>query len=232
MKALFLPIFLSFLSGYAVAGSTRFDFRDAIQRNSLEITLQGPLERTTALSHFVSGWAELDLENVSAGIRGEIDFDTRTLETGIEGKNVYLKERLLDSTQFPLFQAAFMKVIPPVKGKPSDAEGAKFKTEIGFKFKGQAKTLQLPVHVQYFKESELTRQRLPGNLLSITSDSEIGLDKLGITIPEGFKSAAASNVRVVLHMVGSDRLPVGAASLPDGFKPKEPTPGAPAKKTE
>lgn len=225
-------LLLLLLSNFSFAAPQRFDFRDAIQRNSLEVSLQSTLERTTAISHFVSGWAEVDPENLGAGIRGELEFDTRTFETGLESKNLFLKERILESSRFPLVQAAFIKVLGAVTGKASNSEGAKFKTELGIKIKGQAKTLELPLRVNYLRESDVTRQRLPGNLLTIYSDSDIPLEKLGIQVPDGFRLLNTNHVRVLLHMVGSDKLPVGTSSLPDGFKPKEPPPQAPSKKVE
>ncbi len=228
----YLATLLIFSSVFSFAAPQRFDFRDAIQRNSLEVSLQSPLERTTAISHFVSGWVELDPENVGAGIRGELEFDTRTFETGLESKNLFLKERVLDAGRFPLVQAAFIKVEGPVTGKATTSEGAKLRTEIGIKIKGQAKSFSLPLKITYLKESEVTRQRLPGNLLTIFSDSDVTLDRLGIQVPEGFRLMNTNSVRVILHMVGSDKLPIGTSALPDGFKPKEPPSSAPSKKVE
>ena len=98
------------------------------------------------------------------------------------------------------------------------------KVEAQFRLKNQAKNIILPLHMTYYKESHLTRLRLPGNLLLVTSNFEIDLNAFGISLPDALRPAMHKSIVITANFVGSDRLPTGADGIPDGIKPKDPVP--------
>lgn len=204
-----------------LAGTVRFDFRDALRRNSMDIVMEGPLERTVGISHFVSGWMEVNPEALTQGLRGELEVDMRTFETGVELKNLFLRDKIFDASQFPTSLATFVKTASVSTGRLVDGQTVQMKVESQFRFKNLTKNVVVPLRVVYHKESELTKSRLPGNLLLVTSAFELDLATFGINLPEAVRAASHKMVQVNVNLVGSDRLPTGVEILPDGPKPKE-----------
>lgn len=220
MGKLFL-LFFFFAVSFSPAYAVRFDFRDALRRNSVDIVMEGPLERTVAISHFVSGWVELNPEAVSQGIRGELEVDMRTFETGMELKNIFLRDKIFDTAQFSTAQATFVKTVSFSSGRLVDGQAVSAKVEAQFRLKNITKNVILPLKLTYYKESDFSQLRLPGNLLLVTAAFELDLSTFGITLPEAIKTATHKTVQINGNFVGSDRLPTGIETLPDGPKPKK-----------
>lgn len=218
-KIYFLILFISFTSLQATP--TRFDFRDALRRNSVDIVMDGPLERTVGVSHFVTGWMEVNLEAISQGFKGELEVDMRTFETGVELKNIFLREKIFEASQYPTAMASIVKAVSVSSGRLIDGQSLQVKAEAQLRFKNSVKSVIIPLRMTYYKENDFTRTRLPGNLLLVTSGFELDLATFGIVLPEAVRAASQKTVQVNTHFVGSNRLPTGAEGLPEGPKPKE-----------
>lgn len=199
--------------------AARFDMRDAIHRNSILVVSEAPLERVIALTHFVSGAVELEPNNLSAGVKGQIEFDVRTFETGLELHNVQLRDQFLLASEFPTATATFQ--VTGLKGKMIDGEPLKLKPEFDVNLRGIARKVLIPIELTYFKESETTKARLAGNLLRARSLFTIDTSVFGISIPESLKSVFNKSVQVSVELIGSDRLPTGFSPLPEAPKAKK-----------
>lgn len=217
--SLFLLIFSSIL----LAVPLRFDFRDALRRNTIDITMDGALERTVGVSHFVTGWIEIDPDAVSKNLKGELEVDMRTFETGTELKNIFLREKVFETALYPTAHATFLKVVSTSTGRFADGGGPiHMKVESQLQFKNTSRNVILPLKISYYKENEFTRLRLSGNLLAVTSGFEMDLTTFGITLPEAIRASVAKSVQVNAAFVGSNHPPTGVdVVLPDGPKPKE-----------
>lgn len=212
-------IYLGFLIlTHALLGA-RFEMKDLAQRNLILINSDAQLERTVAISHFVSGWVEVDPDKVES-LTGEFELDVRTLDTGLELKNIQITEQLLASHEFPIATGTLNVSLGALKAKLIDGKPLTVKVNCVFKIKNRTQTLPVNVKLTYFKEGELSRQRLTGNLLKLSATWDVDLMAFGITIPEKSSALIAKNLSVSLDMVGSDRLPNNALSLPEGIKKK------------
>lgn len=199
--------------------ATKFEMKDLGQRNLVLINSEAMMERTVVLSHFVSGWVELNPEDPDS-ISGEFEMDVRTLDTGMELKNTQLRDQLLSAQEFPIAKATFNTSLGNGKIKFVDGKPILVKADCVFKIKNTTKTLPVSLKLTFFKESEDSRQRLTGNLLKLSASWDLDLAGFGIAIPAKYSALFSKSVQVSADLVGTDRLPNNALSLPEGIKKK------------
>jgi len=192
----------------AASNPVRFDIKDLTQRNLLAVVSDAPLEKMIAQCHLFHGWVEVDPQDLKAGIRGELELDTRSCETGSGIRDLVLQEKVLDVKQYPLAKVQIKKWV-------------KEAIEVSVDYRGKTTSLEIPLKVVFFPEGEKTKGRLPGNLLRISSQSELGLPAIGISVPEEMKQTLSSKVELIFDAVGTSKLPNDKILLPEGPKPKE-----------
>lgn len=199
--------------------AVKFEMKDLGQRNLVLINSEALVERTVAVSHFVTGWIDLVPDNVE-NLSGEFELDVRTLETGLELKNIQIRDQLLSSSEFPIAKISFKASLAGQKVKLTDGKPFSTKVDAVVQLRSVIKTLPLQIKLVYFKENEESRQRLTGNLLKFSAQGEIELSAFGISIPNKYSAVVAKTVQVSGDLVGTDRLPNNALSLPEGIKKK------------
>jgi polyisoprenoid-binding protein YceI len=199
--------------------AAKFEMKDLGQRNLVLVNSEALVERTVAVSHFVTGWIELSPENVET-LAGEFELDVRTLETGLELKNMQIRDQLLSSSEFPVAKISFSTPVSGQKPKLTDGKPWNSKIDANLQIKNVTKTIPIQIKLVYFKENEESRQRLTGNLLKFSAQVEIELSSFGIVIPSKYSAVIAKTVQVSADLVGTDRLPNNALSLPEGIKKK------------
>jgi polyisoprenoid-binding protein YceI len=209
---------LFILGGFPLL-AVKFEMKDLAYRNLVLVNSEALLERTVAVSHFASGWLELTPDNLES-LSAEFELDVRTLETGLELKNIQLREQLLSTQEFPIAKATCSTPTGFQKTKLVDRKPLTIPVECSIKIKNTQKTIPLTLKLIYFKENEESRQRLTGNLLKISTTWDLDLASFGISIPAKYSSLIAKTVQVNVDMVGSDRLPDNSLSLPEGIKKK------------
>lgn len=208
LVALVLPL-------VALAKPTRFDMRDGGLRNLVEFVSDALLEKTVGISNAVTGWIELDPDKVGDGIKGEFEVDVRTFETGIEPRNEAVRDKMLLAPEFPIATFTLSKVMSVSKPKLAEGQPVIARVDGTLKAKGIQKPVPVNLKLVYLKESDVTRQRLPGNLLKVSATFDVDTALFGITVPDAFKSRFARFIQVSADVVGSDRPPA-----PPGEKPK------------
>ena len=199
--------------------ATKYDVKDLAQRNLVMVNSDALLERTVAVSHFVSGWIDLNPENLTA-LNSEFELDMRTLDTGLELKNMQIKDQLLSTKEFPIAKASCTAAMEGQKLKLVDRKPLNVNAECRIKIKNVEKTIPINFKLTYFKENDESRQRLTGNLLKLSANWEFDLTNFGISIPNKYAGIIAKTVQISTDMVGTDRLPNNALSLPEGLKSK------------
>ncbi len=199
--------------------AARFEMKDLAQRNLVMVISDATMERTVAVSHFVSGWIEVSPDNVE-NISGEFELDVRTLETGLELKNLQIRDQLLSSSEFPIAKASFNVALANQKIKLLNGKPHTLKAEVTVKIQQVTKTVPVQLKLTHFKESEESRQRLTGNLLKVSANWDLDLAAFGISIPSKYSALIAKSVQISADLVGTDRLPNNALSLPEGVKKK------------
>ncbi len=220
--------FFLLLSSLAFGKAVRFDMRDGLQRNVVHFVSDGTLEKIVGLSNALWGWVELDPENLGKGIKGELEIDMRTFETGIPARNQQLREKIFLVSENPTAKFTIKRLLQTPKKGLLSLQPILLETEGELLLRGVTMPERLSLKVTYMIESEKTRQRLSGNLLRIQTTVTLELARYQIEIPDLWHLRFAPRVEIHLDAIGSDQSPAGAVAVPppEGPKPKERLPVA------
>ncbi|GAB4324111.1 MAG: hypothetical protein Kow0074_16820 [Candidatus Zixiibacteriota bacterium] len=185
-----------------------FVVQDPMNRNSVTFKSTAPLEDIVGTSNQIKGRLVFDPANPSAGGHGELMVPVKSLNTGIPLRNEHLAgSDWLNADKYPDIQFSIVEIrnIKEVK-KTKDAKTFDVTAVGDFSLHGTTKRISVPARITYMKESEITNQRLPGDLLAARATFEVPLADYGITGPAGMNligSKVGERVEVNLSLVAS-----------------------------
>lgn len=183
---------------------TRYDMRDVGGRNVIEFICDAPLEKTIGLSTFLSGWLELDPDHLAAGVKGAFTTDLRTFQTGIELRNELFREKWIGAAEFPEASFQVNRMLMTSASKLTEGEPVELRVDGLFKLRGISHPQAILIKLVSYRDSVLTRTRLPGNLLKVSASFDVDSAQYGVTIPDNLKARFTRFVQVSLDLVGSD----------------------------
>ncbi len=226
----FVILFASAFCQLTLAKATRFEVRDAAQRDSIQVVSEAQLEKIVAVNSSVLGWLEVDPEQPRQGVKGEYEVDLRGFVTGNPSRDTFLRDKLLNSGEFPTAKFVISKPLSFAATRLLDQQPTVVRMEGTFSIKGQNRVQPILVKLTYFKQSDKTGSRLSGNLIRISSSFDLDLANFGIIIPDGMKFRVAKVVQVNIDLIGNDGLvpfitpvtagPASAGAAADGPKTK------------
>ncbi len=203
-------LFLLLFCFSAQTKSTRFEVKDAAFRNSIQWTSDAALEKILGTSHFISGWMEVDPQNLKGQVKGEFEVDMRSFEMGTESRQVKLRETLLNVQEFPTATFKAEK-LENVSGNELTSGKAVSGSLVGMlSFRGVSRKEALNIRATYFPQTEWTKRRLGGNLLKLVAKFEVTLSSYKYVLPELFSGLLAPTLKVEADVLGTDQLPVMA----------------------
>jgi len=203
-----LLVWILLVTTPARAALTRFDLRDAGQRNIVQFVSDAWIEKTIGITSAVSGWIEVDPEALASGLKGEVEVDVRTFRTANEAKNDGLREKLLRSGESPYARFVLAKLASASGDRLTETQPVVVRVEGTMNLHGVSQPIVVLLKVQYFTESPQTLLRLPGNLLRLSADFDVDLAKFEITFPEALRPRVARFIQISADCVGTDRPPV------------------------
>lgn len=213
-------VLILFFSLSSHSKNTRFEVKDAVGRNLVLFISEAPLEKTFGFTSFITGWLEFDLENICPTLQGEFKVDMRTFDTGIELRNAHLRDKFLTTGEFPFAIFTFKKCLNLSSGKILKGDKIDIEMEGNFQIRGISQMKSLHLFLNYFKETTLTKKRLYGNLLKLSTEFVIPFTPFGIPVLEPMKSVLSSEARVSVDLVATDASPPELIPIPDDIKPK------------
>ena len=194
--------------------------KDAGGRNNIHFISSGRLESTVGIAKTVGGWIDVDRDKVIDGLKGMFEVDVRGFTTGIEGRNEFFKDKIVNASEFPLSSFTIAKV----RGASSSAlrEGGcvTLQVEGTLRMRGMELPQVVLMKLSYFKTNEATKLRLPGNLLRLETNFDVDLKAFGIQIPSLYTLSYSPFVQVFVDLLGTDQ-PPGALPLPPQEAPQK-----------
>ena len=183
IKALFISLLITVLSysqGFSINkfGIETFHFNDDQGRNQATFFSNAPFEDITGLSNDVEGWVSLDIQDVKNTLTGEISIETASIKTGVEARDEHLSSSgWLSAESYPNITFV-IKEIEMI----SNETGNKLRLSVlgDFTVRGVTKQIYSNVTIEYLEESELTKTRMPGDLLSVKAKFNINLSDYGV----------------------------------------------------
>ena len=210
-------------------GTVHFHVDDPMNRNSVTFRSEAPLEDIVGTTTKITGYLAFDPMKPLKGGHGELTIPVASLNTGIPLRDEHLlSPDWLDAAGHPNITLHIKKLsnITPVK---TTADFQTFDvTLVGdLMFHGKTSQVTVPGRLTYLKESERTRQKMPGDLLAARASFSIRLADFGVTGPKGsglIGSKVGETIGIEVSLMGSSATAVmaGSAGNPCGNKAMNP----------
>ena len=212
MKAIINSLVLSLLilttagaGGFDInsKGEQTFSFKDKMGRNQATFFSTTPLEDITGMSSDVWGSVSFDIEDVENTLKGEVLISTASLKSGIDLRDDHIRSAdWLDAEQFPNISFNIKEVMGIEK-----IEGNKIKVKVlgEFTAHGVTKEVESEVTLVYLEESEMTKMRMPGDLLGVRANFSINLADFGVE-HMALGKKVSDEIEINVNIVGSNKM--------------------------
>jgi len=212
MKAIIKSLVLSllimttaFAGGFDInsKGDQTFSFKDKVGRNQATFFSTTPLEDITGMSTDVWGTVSFDIEDVENTLKGEILISTASLRSGIDLRDEHIRGAdWLDAEKFPTISFKIKEVAGIEK-----IEDNKLKVKVlgEFTLHGVTKEVESEVTLVYLEENEMTKMRLPGDLLGVRATININLSNYGVQ-HMALGKKVSDKIEINVNIVGSNKM--------------------------
>lgn len=212
MKAIIKSLVLSLLiTTAAVAGGfdinskgeQTFSFKDKMGRNQATFFSTTPLENITGMSTDVWGTVSFDIADVENTLKGEILISTASLRSGIDLRDEHIRSAdWLDAEQFPTISFKLKEIKGIVK-----IEDNKLKVKVlgEFTVHGVTKEVESEVTLVYLEENEMTKMKMPGDLLGVEAKININLSDYGVQ-HMALGKKVSDEIEININIVGSNKM--------------------------
>ena len=185
-------------------GTQTFYFKDPQNRNQLIFSSDAIVETFNGVTNDVRGEISFDPENLQNTLTGEISTSVKSIKTEIEARDEDLySERWLNAEKHPEIIFKIREVNSVINLGDNQV---KISVTGDFSCNGRTKTLVSDFTLKYLEESQLTKKRVSGDLLSVVGEFEVHLSDFGIH-NAFINSRVAENVIVRVNIVGTNKQP-------------------------
>ncbi|PJA97664.1 MAG: hypothetical protein CO129_00290 [Ignavibacteriales bacterium CG_4_9_14_3_um_filter_34_10] len=199
-----LTIVLTLVFGLNLfAQSFSADSKDG--RNQASFISDAPFEKIVGLASGLDATVMINPSDVTENPMGKVKVPVNGIKTGIDLRDEHLRSEMwLNSAKYPhaVFQLTGIKNAS--SKKLNDGQKTKVTLVGKFSVHGVTKEIEVPATLTYFKESEKTKAKAPGNLLVANADFSIKLSDYGIKIPSMVSGKLNDEVEIKTNFVASD----------------------------
>lgn len=183
-KLAFFPILVLLAASISAGEITRFYINDEMKRDIVTFTSKAPLETVIGKTGEITGFIEVDLEDISETAMARFEVDLASVKTGIGLRDRHMRQQYLETDKYPkaVFELAGIKTTGEtslIGNQPIDMI-----LEGDFTVHGVSKKVEVSVTATYMKETEETKARLPGDLLHIIGTFDVYLSDHNIKRPQ------------------------------------------------
>jgi polyisoprenoid-binding protein YceI len=199
-----LAVILTLVLGTNLFAQT-FSVDSKDRRNQASFISDAPFEKIVGLASGLDATVMLNVNDLTQKPMGKVKVPINNIKTGIDLRDEHMRSDMwLNAGKFPYaeFQLTGMKNTSSKKL----TDGQKVKATLVGKFSvhGITKDIEVPVTLTYFKESERTKAKAPGNLLVANAEFNIKLSDYGVKIPSMVVGKVDEKVKITTNFVSSD----------------------------
>jgi polyisoprenoid-binding protein YceI len=185
-----------------------FHVQDPMGRNTVTFKSEAPLEDIIGTTNQVTGKIVFDPKHPENGGHAELFVSTAAFNTGIPLRDEHLRGAdWLNSAKYSQITLKISKV-KDIKEVKSSSTSATYELYVlgELTLRGKTQAISFPARVTYLKESEMTSQKMPGDLLAARASFEVSLADFGITGPKGMDlvgSKVGETIQIDVSLMGS-----------------------------
>ncbi len=185
------------------SGAKKVTLSDKVGKNQFSWSSDAPLEKIKGTTEGVTGSLTVDPKNLGS-LKGTISAQVNTMKTGNATRDGHVKgAQWLDAGKYPTITFTVSSV-KDIKVSGNSATG----TAVGsFAMHGVTKTISVPFKITYLDESAKTRERAPGDLVTISADFNISLKDFNVAGTSGtIGSKVGETIAVKAQLFGATGL--------------------------
>jgi len=190
----------AYAQGLPGSGQKTITLSNDVGKNQFEWLSDAPVEKIKGTAETVKGKLTLDPQN-SSSLRGTVVVAVSTMKTGNSTRDNHLRGAdWLDAERYPVITFTVTSV------SNTRVNGGRMTANVTGKFSlhGVEKTLTIPIELNYIPESDKTRERAPGDLVSITATFTISLKDFNISGSRGtIGSKVGETIKITAKLFGS-----------------------------
>lgn len=203
-----------------------FHVNDPAKRNQITFKSEAPLEDIVGLSNDITGEIVFNPMKPEDGGKATFTVPAASFTTGIPLRDQHMAGApWLNASENPDIKLEITKVngITTVgRGEKS----ASFLADVAanLTIRGKTNPVAFVARLTYLKEDEMTKNKMPGDLLAVRAEFNVTLSSFGITGPEGkgiVGSKVSDDLAVSVNLFASNS-PEMAPSPPGGTKAGNP----------
>ncbi|GAB4298486.1 MAG: hypothetical protein Kow0098_23770 [Ignavibacteriaceae bacterium] len=196
---------LSFLLTVSVFAQSGFKADATDNRNQASFISDAPFEKIVGVANGLEANVMLDINNITNNPKGMVKVPVDKIKTGIDLRDEHLRSK--DWLYADKYPAALFELISIENSNSNSLSNGK-KTDVKLKGKfsvhGVTNEVIVPATLTYFKENEMTKSKMPGNLLVVNTEFNIKLSDYGIRIPDMVVGKVNDEVKITANFVASD----------------------------
>jgi polyisoprenoid-binding protein YceI len=211
MKKLIAIAFVLVAMSAAMAQQTTtktFYINDSTKRDVVTFTSKAPLETIVGKTAEVKGYITVNPADISGSAKAKFEVNLDSLKTGIGMRDQHMREQYLETAKFPKTTFELTKVVTASQNALEDKKEILLSAEGNYTVHGVTKVITVPLTITYFKESEETKPRLPGDLLHISGSFTVLLSDYGINRPQFVILKLEDKQKVDIDLFSSTGSPV------------------------
>jgi polyisoprenoid-binding protein YceI len=175
-------------------------------RNQASFTSDAPFEKIVGLSSGLDATVMINPNDVTQKPMGKVKVSIANIKTGIDLRDEHLRSEMwLNAGKFPYAEFQLTGIKNPSSKSLNDGQKVKVTLVGKFSVHGVTKDIEVPAELRYFKESEKTKAKAPGNLLVANADFKIKLAEYGVMIPDMVVGKVSDEVQININFVASDK---------------------------
>lgn len=186
------------------SGVQTFYFKDPQNRNQIIFASNAIVETFNGLTNDVWGEVSFDPNDVQNTIKGKISVTANSIKTGIDLRDEDLYSSMwLNAEKFPIISFTIEEVRDVII---LDKNKLRLSLTGPFECHGKTKVIMLDATLTFLEESDITKKRMPGDLLSFVAKFDINLTDFGIRnvfVP----NRVADKIEIAVNIVGSNKGP-------------------------
>lgn len=192
-------------------GST-FHVQDPMGRNAITFKSLAPLEDIIGTTNQITGHIMFDPAHPDKGVHAQFAVPVKSLNTGIPLRDEHLQSPdWLDAQGHPEI-GLVIDTIKKIETVKSNDTSTTFDAVVSgtFSMKGKTAAVEFSARVTWLKETDMTRKRLPGDLLAVRAEFEIALSDYGVTGPKGMGivgSKVGETITIEVNIMGNTASP-------------------------
>lgn len=210
-------IILFILSVTSMTGYSQKTFIADIKdgRNIVKFESEAPLETIIGLTNRIGVTLKINPSDITKNPKASVLVDVGSLKTGIDLRDKDMKSKsFLDVETYPTAEFTLTGFTDPSSIELKSGTKITVTVNGNLTIHGVTKQVSVPAVLTYFAESEDTKVRTKGNLLSVNTVFTIQMTDYGLTIPTLLFYKLQNEIKLTVSFIATDAEKLTAETQP------------------